>query len=303
MKLYFSNMEWMMRPVAAKRVPTYGLYGEPQNIGPDFWIHTETIESRSRLHNWEIKQHRHETFFQILQLRTGEGDALFGRDRLRLVPGTVVTVPPDVVHGFRFSHDLNGQVITMLATRVSARPSCLMRFMSRPWLFVVEPDAEGDYLMATLDRMEQELALHYEPRTALLEACLDVLLTLAASRIGSGDDPGESAGHDRLARLNALVGAHYRQHKPVAFYAESLGISVTHLNRITRSGAGRSFQQFLTDRLMAEARRNLVFSLLSVQQIAYELGYADPAYFSRTFLRATGETPGAFRKRERALPG
>ena len=292
-----------MRPVVAKRVPTYGLYGEPQTTGPDFWIHAETIESRSRLHNWEIKQHRHETFFQILQIRTGEGDALFGRDRLRLTPGTIVTVPPGIVHGFRFSHDLNGQVITMLATRVSARPPCLMRFMARPGLFRVEPDAEGDYLMATLDRMEQELALHFEPRTALLEACLDVFLTLAASRIGSSDDASESAGRDRLARLNVLVGAHYRQHRPAAFYAEALGISITHLNRVTRSGAGKSFQQLLTDRLMTEARRNLVFSLLSVQQIAYELGYADPAYFSRTFLRATGETPGAFRKRERAQPG
>jgi AraC family transcriptional activator of pobA len=106
-----------------------------------------------------------------------------------------------------------------------------------------------------------------------------------------------------MTRLNALIGTHFRQHRPATFYADSLGISVTHLNRISHSGAGKSFRQLLTDRLMTEARRNLVFSLLSVQQIAYELGYADPAYFSRTFLRTTGETPGAFRKRERSLPG
>jgi AraC family transcriptional activator of pobA len=288
-----------MKPTAATRVPTYGLYGEPQSGTPEFWIHAETIESRSRLHNWEIKQHRHETFFQILQIRTGEGDALFGRETLRLSPGTVVMVPPGVVHGFRFSHDLNGQVITMLAARVSARPACLMRFMSRQWLFHVEQDAEGHYLMATLDRIEQELALHFSPRTALLEACLDVFLTLAADRVDSGD-PAEASARDRIARLNALIGAHYRQHCPASFYAEQLGMSVTHLNRIARTGTGRSLKELLTDRLISEARRNLVFSLLSIQQIAYELGYSDPAYFTRTFLRATGETPGAFRRRERS---
>ena len=43
----------------------------------------------------------------------------------------------------------------------------------------------------------------------------------------------------------------------------------------------------------------LVFSLLSVQEIAYDLGFSDPAYFSRVFARATGETPGVFRARER----
>jgi AraC family transcriptional activator of pobA len=290
-----------MRAIATKRVPTYGLYGEPQTGSPEFWIHAETIESRSRLHNWEIKQHRHETFFQILQIRTGEGDALFDRERMRLSAGTVVIVPPGVAHGFRFSQDLNGQVITMLATRVSARPGCLMRFMSRPWLFEVEPGAEGNYLMATLDRMEQELALSFAPRTALLEACLDVFLTLAAERTDTGD-PAEASARDRIARLNALIGVHYKQHRPAAFYAGELGLSVTHLNRITRSATGKSLNELLTDRLMSEARRNIVFSLLSIQQIAYDLGYSDPAYFTRTFLRATGETPGAFRKRERSQP-
>ncbi|MBX9458366.1 MAG: helix-turn-helix domain-containing protein [Rhizobium sp.] len=291
-----------MRPAAAARVPTYGLYGEPQAGSPEFWIHAETIESRSRLHNWEIRQHRHETFYQILQIRTGEGDAVFGRERLRLTAGTVVMVPPGVVHGFRFSQDLNGQVITMLATRVSARPGCLMRFMSRPWLFRIEPGSEGTYLMATLDRIEQELALHFAPRAALLEACLDVVLALAADRIDSGDDPTETSARDRVARLNALIGAHYRQHRPAAFYAGELGLSVTHLNRIARSGVGKSLNELLTDRLIAEARRNLVFSLMTIQQIAYELGYSDPAYFTRAFQRATGETPGAFRKRERSQP-
>lgn len=298
-KLHFPNMDHVMRPMAATRIPTYGLYGEPQTGAPDFWIHAETIESRSRLHNWEIRQHRHETFFQILQIRTGHGDALFGRDTRRLSPGTIVTVPPGAVHGFRFSHDLNGQVITMLATRVSARPGCLMRFMSRPWLFNLEADAEGNYLMATLDRIEQELALHFSPRAALLDACLDVFLALAADRIDGGD-PADIPARDRIARLNSLIGAHYRQHRPAAFYAGELGLSVTHLNRVARAGTGKSLNELLTDRLMSEARRNLVFSLMSIQQIAYELGYSDPAYFTRAFLRATGETPGAFRKRERS---
>lgn len=292
-----------MRPAATARIPTYGLYGEPQVNTPEFWIHAETIQSRSSLHNWEIKQHRHETFFQILQIRTGEGDALFGKERQRLTSGTIVMVPPGIIHGFRFSRDLDGQVITMLATRVSARPGCLMRFMARPWLFEVRPDAEGNYLMATLDRIEQELALHFSPRASLLEACLDVFLTLAADRTASSDDPGEISARDRTARLNALIGAHYREHQPATFYAARLGLSVTHLNRVARSGTGRSLNELITDRLMAEARRNLVFSLLSVQQIAYELGYSDPAYFTRAFLRATGETPGAFRKRERGQPG
>lgn len=291
-----------MHTITPTRVPTYGLYGEAQTGPPEFWIHAETIASRSKLHNWEIKRHRHETFFQILQIRTGEGDALLGDARLRLTPGSLVTVPPGVVHGFRFSQDLNGQVITMLAPSVSARPGCLPVFMARPWLLAAEPGAEGEYLMATLDRMEQELATGFSPRSALLEACLDVVLALTATRIGDGGDPKETHARDRIARLNALIGSHYRQHRPAAFYAAELGMSVTHLNRIARAGTGRTLNELLVDRLVSEARRNLLFSRMSVQEIAYELGYSDPAYFSRAFTRATGETPGAFRRRERTVP-
>ena len=61
-----------------------------------------TIPSRSSLHRYEIGLHRHESFFQILYISTGSGDALFANERLALSPGAVVTVPPALGHGFRF---------------------------------------------------------------------------------------------------------------------------------------------------------------------------------------------------------
>jgi len=301
-ELHFSNMSRPMRTSTARRVPTYGLYGELQQAAPDFWIHSETIASRSRLHNWEIKQHRHESFFQILQIRNGEGDALFDTVELRLTAGTLVFVPPGFVHGFRFSRDLDGQVITMLAERVASRPSGGSQAFARPRVLHLTQSNDSIFLNTTLDRMEAELATGFSPRDPLLEACLDIVLTLAVSFTDPGTDPQETAARDRIARLNTLIGNHYREHRPAAYYADKLGVSITHLNRIARTGTGRSMHDLLTDRLISEAQRNLVFSLLSVQQIGYELGFSDPAYFTRVFVRVTGETPGAFRERERAKP-
>ena len=290
-----------MRTSTSARIPTYGLYGEAQQATPDFWIHSETIASRSRLHNWEIKQHRHESFFQILQIRNGEGDALFGSETARLTPGTLVFVPPGFVHGFRFSRNLDGQVITMLADRVAARPAGSGRMFAHPRVVHLAQNSDSAFLDATLDRMEGELASGFSPRGALLEACLDIVLTIATTLAEPGTAPQEATARDRIARLNALIGDHYRERRPAAFYADKLGVSITHLNRIARAGTNRSMNGLLTERLMREAQRNLVFSLLSVQEIAYELGFSDPAYFSRVFARATGETPGVFRARERRM--
>jgi AraC family transcriptional activator of pobA len=48
-------------------------------------------------------------------------------------------------------------------------------------------------------------------------------------------------------------------------------------------------------RIMREARRNLAYTHLSISTIAYSLGYADPAYFTRVFKRDAGVSPKEFR--------
>ena len=104
-----------MRP---ELIPTYALYGEPADSTGDFRLHCETIASRSERFSWEIKPHRHQTFFQILYFRNGNGDAIFGETEHRIVPQTIITVPPETVHGFRFSHDMDGFVLTCVADRL-----------------------------------------------------------------------------------------------------------------------------------------------------------------------------------------
>ena len=53
----------------------------------------------------------------------------------------------------------------------------------------------------------------------------------------------------------------------------------------------------IRDRVVREARRNLVYTNLSISTIASALGFDDPAYFSRTFAQATGLSPREFRER------
>jgi AraC family transcriptional activator of pobA len=131
-----------------KPVPTYGLYGEDNVERPEFWIHAETISSRSQLYNWEIKQHRHERFFQILHIRSGEGDARFASERHRLDPRTVVLMPEKIGHGYRFSHGIDGQVITLLSARLprNFRPGQrAAAFLSSPRILSLpSEDADAD---------------------------------------------------------------------------------------------------------------------------------------------------------------
>ncbi|MCW0373154.1 HTH-type transcriptional activator Btr [Xanthomonas sacchari] len=100
-----------------------------------------------------------------------------------------------------------------------------------------------------------------------------------------------------MRAYTALIDAHYREHWPLARYADRLGLSRSHLNALCRRLAGASALELLQRRIMLEARRGLVYTTLTVQQLAEVLGYADAAYFSRCFRRHAGCSPIQFRQR------
>ncbi|QRM46299.1 helix-turn-helix domain-containing protein [Rhizobium sp. BG4] len=291
----------------AKFVPTYELYGENAGEKLDFWLHCETIPSRSSLHHWEIKLHRHESFFQILYISAGSGDAIFGAERHQIVPNTVITVPPGLNHGFRFSRDIDGFVITVLASHLKALPggrSPLGEWLAHPRLTVLDrnnPDAA--YAGQTLLRLGAEFAARSSGRTDLLEAYVTIALQLTTRLSGSAAGESSDENGRRMERLNGLIQQHLRTHKPAAFYAAELGISATHLNRIVKAATGLGTHEMIAQRLADEAKRELVFTLGSAQEISYRLGFADPAYFSRFFVKQTGQTPRAWRLAERAKLG
>jgi AraC family transcriptional activator of pobA len=292
-----------------KLVPTYELYGENTGRKPDFWLHCETIPSRSSLHHWEIRRHRHESFFQILYIEAGSGDAVFGEQQLSIEPHSVITVPPGIDHGFRFSRDIDGVVITVLISHLKVLPgdrSRLGEWLAKPHLTRLDiKNRDAVYVAQSLQRLGKEFAERRSGRNDLLEAYLTAALQLTA-RLSSKEKEDKGAADEserRLEMLNGLIQRHFRSHKQASFYAQALGISPTHLNRIVRAMTDHGTHELIARKLTDEAKRELVFTLGSVKEIGDRLGFADPAYFSRFFLKQTGKTPRAWRMAERAKLG
>ncbi|AJD44918.1 AraC family transcriptional regulator protein (plasmid) [Rhizobium gallicum bv. gallicum R602sp] len=290
-----------------KFVPTYELYGESAGKKPDFWVHCETIPSRSSLHHWEIRLHRHENFLQILYIDAGSGDAIFGQERYTIRPRSVITVPPGLRHGFRFSKDIDGFVITVLASHLKAIPgdrSWFGEWLAKPHLTELDMQNEdAAYVARTLTRLGEEFSGRRSGRNDLLDAYLTSALQLTARICEGAESEMADENSRRMEVLSGLMQQHLRGHKPAVFYARALGISPTHLNRIVKASMGHSMHELIARKLTDEAKRELVFTFGSVQEIGYRLGFADPAYFSRFFLKRTGETPRMWRMAERTKLG
>lgn len=100
----------------------------------------------------------------------------------------------------------------------------------------------------------------------------------------------------QIRRFRELLVKHAREHRPVDFYAQTLGTTVAQLGRICREEISSSPLAVINEHLVREAQRALVYSHMSVKQIAHDLEFDDIAYFSRYFRKQTGVTPTQFQK-------
>ena len=106
-----------------------------------------------------------------------------------------------------------------------------------------------------------------------------------------------SQGADSLLkRFRDLVEKYYRKEHQVAFYAEKLYITPGHLNKSVKALTDTSAKEFVQKRITTEAKRLALFSRLSSKEIAFELGFDDPAHFSSFFKKCTGQPLTRFRK-------
>lgn len=288
-------------------IPTYRLYGERRPETPDFWLHFETLPDRSRKYRWEIDVHRHAAFFQIFNITAGSGEAVFGESRRTFSAPVAIFIPAGAVHGFSFSHDSDGTVLTAISERLvtlTGTDRQLAIFFAEPHVISLADvtNTASAAAQSALAHIAAELHGRAPGRMAMVDASLtEALVSLA--RAGQPDAAEQEWAADRdterIEQLSTLVDTHFREHRRVGFYAERLGVSPTHLNRMTRRVVHLSVQGFINRKLVSEARRELVFTHMPVKAVAYSLGFADPAYFNRFFRQQTGTTPGAFRREER----
>ncbi|MFN4135784.1 MAG: helix-turn-helix domain-containing protein [Novosphingobium sp.] len=273
----------------ARSIPSYALYGEGAARAPGGFAHIETIAERSALHDWEIGVHRHDHFVQVLLVEQGHAAVLLDGVACDIEgPGRVI-VPAGAVHGFRFRQGTGGFVLTLstdFSTRASGGADPLIAVLARGGVEALSPDtARRAFWLA---REMLGLQLEWQDHDPLFMALAEALIRSVAAGASSADD---ARSDRRLERFRQLVEVHYRQHRDLDFYAGALGMTRRTLSRMTAARLGTSPMDVIHRRLALEAQRLLRFTNATAAQVAAELGFEDPSYFSRFYQRMTGRRP------------
>ncbi len=83
----------------------------------------------------------------------------------------------------------------------------------------------------------------------------------------------------------------------VQYFAKKLNLSAPYLTDLLKQETGKSTQEHIHQQIMEMAKTKLLTSNRSVSEIAYELGFEYPQYFSRIFKKKVGITPAEYRSK------
>jgi AraC family transcriptional activator of pobA len=284
-------------------IPTYELYGEVLP-GTDLdFLHCETITSRSSLHGGVIRPHRHADLFQLFYVCRGEVRVTLDGSVFEPNVPCMLAIPSITVHSFTFGEATEGWVVTIpdvLIRRLLAGTPGLLPDLETPHIVDIPHGESGIWTAEALFRRLAEEFTDFAPgRLLSIQACLELILVCLARQLLSNQTPGlahqgRAVGHAR--RFRQLVEESFREHWTLDLYARALGMTTTQLNRICRAVFGKPALAIVHGRLLLEARRDLVYTSMTTAEVAYALGFSDPAYFTRFFTRAESITPSEFRR-------
>lgn len=250
--------------------------------------------------------HRHDNYLQIHHVTKGSFE-LFNDTRRTEARGPAIFVTPAAVpHAFAFSLDAGGHVLTLsqhLVRRILERDRSLPGPEELAPFCIEFTSADQLAVHARLSTLYGLLELELEESTrggqAACEGLVQSILALTLGiQPGDGGEP-VSVPHQQLPlyrRFLGLVEQHYRDHRPVTFFAQLMGLTEWHLFELVHACGSTTPKSLLRDRLLQEAKRQLAFSTASVKEVAAHLGFSDTAYFCRFFKMKLGTTPSAYRK-------
>ncbi len=244
------------------------------------------------------------TYYDITLLTGGQGHFCIDQYRYPIRSGTILFSSPGQVRHWNIETLPEGYVLLF-------EEEFLTRFLNDlqfindlkyfntgnnpPMLDMSADDVQ--HLTRLMKNMGQEIETFSSNDQHILQALLYQTLVWLNRKYSAAYRTAETENNNRyISKFPKLVNEKFREHHSVSYYAESLNVTSGHLNYLCKLHLGTNAKQVIQNRIMLEAKRLLLFSDITIDEIAIQLRFEDTSYFVRKFRQVTGSTPLSFRR-------
>lgn len=221
---------------------------------------------------------------------TFDGNVLFF-----LSPGQVFTVDSEQIkEAYRLSFVRDFYCIQTHDKEISCNGILFNNIYETPFIELDDRDAKKlDFIISELiDEFKQDEAAQYDMLQSYLKQFIIHSVRIRKERHVMKNDADSKLFKD----FSTLVEFNFTKMHSVTDYAGRLGISPKSLTKHFQKIRAQKPSDFIKNRIILEAKRKLLYTDFSVKEIAFDLGFNDPAYFTRFFTKATQKSPLQFKK-------
>lgn len=272
------------------------------------FAHADLIRAEIGESEWRLATRRQQGRSIMLVLATGKGFTQLAQGQVAFRAPCLLWLPPGAGQLMRIAAGSEGYVLSLNEDLVAR--AAMGGGQGGELRAVADRLIHGEgaqaargvrALLAAAEAIHAELRQPGEGGMSLIIAHVTAILVHAwrLAGIPVADSEGNWSGSAIFQRFLQAVELHFREDWPVSRYAAQLGVTERRLHAAVTKTAGKSPLQLVHARILEAARARLEQSALPIAQIGYGLGFSDPAGFSRFFKKATGVSPGAFRRRRR----
>ncbi|AOP33778.1 AraC family transcriptional regulator [Leptospira tipperaryensis] len=247
--------------------------------------------------------HRH-TYFALFFFLEGAGTHTIDFQEYTIEKNTLFFLKPAQVHSWKFTKPVRGfalKVSSEFFTDQGENASLLREYpffqfaQTSPKILI----EDSIRLRSDFERLVDEKNLRSEKKMLLI---LSQVILLQAKKEYDFGQANEIPADSTIVLFQKFLEENFLKERNTSYYSRKIGIAPNTLNRICHEELGKSAKSVIHERIVLEIKRMLLHSNLNITQIAWELGFADNAYFSRYFKAQTGTSPESYRDSKRKTP-
>jgi AraC family transcriptional regulator, transcriptional activator of pobA len=288
-----------------KKVPVLDIKLFNQHDSADDF-YANTLENHIITRHKDISHPHAHNFYLAVLFTHGSGTHEVDFSTYAVSPGALFFLNPGQTHHWRLSDDVKGFIflhtrefyeLHYTHNRLPGFPF-YYSMHNTPCLYL--PVAERRRITAVFKAIYTESHTPAPMQHNAVISLVDLAYTYSARLYpDTANTETNNSYYAKFRRFEALVERHFRTQKSPGYYAGLMAVTPRHLNRMAQAVTGKTATDIILDRVLLEAKKQLVQQHDSFANIAYGLGYDDYAYFSRLFKNREGATPSEFLNRYR----